>query len=58
MERPPKFRRDSAGDPFGAKISQLRPIAKIDVSAGQTVFSRVDQHPPTRPPVFELYYDT
>jgi hypothetical protein len=53
MERPPKFRRDSAGDSFEAKIIQLRPTAQIDVSAGQTVFFRVDQHPPTRPAVFE-----
>ena len=57
MGAAPKFRRDSAGDPFEAKIGQLHPTAKIDVSAGQTVFSRVDQHPQTRLVVFDLYYD-
>jgi len=57
MERPPKFRRDSAGDPFEVKISQLRPTAKIDVCAGQTVFSRDDPRCPTPLAVFELYYD-
>ena len=57
MERPPKFRRDSAGEPFEAQISQLPPIAKIDVSAGQTVFLRDDPRGPTPPRVFELYYD-
>jgi hypothetical protein len=51
------FRRDSAGDPFEAEIGQHRPSREIHVSAGQTVFSRVDQDLPTPLGVFELYYD-
>lgn len=52
-----KFRRDSAGEPFEAEICQHRPMSKIRVSAGQTVFFRDDRRSPTPPPVFELYYD-
>jgi hypothetical protein len=52
-----RFRRDSAGDPFEAKIGQHQPSREIRVSAGQTVFSRVDQDLPTPLVVFELYYD-
>lgn len=53
----PKFRTDSAGDPFEAEVAQHRLSGEIRVSAGQTVFSRVDQNLPTPLVVFELYYD-
>jgi hypothetical protein len=52
-----RFRRDSAGDPFGAEISHHRPTIKVSVCAGQTAFFRVDQAQPSPLAVFELYYD-
>lgn len=57
MERPPKFRRDSAGEPFEAEISHHRPTIEISVCAGQNMFFANFRHPSIRLGVFELYYD-
>ena len=54
---PPKYRSDTAGDPFEAEISHHEPVAGICVSAGQTAFSRDCRRRPTPLAVFELYYD-
>jgi hypothetical protein len=57
MTGSPKYRSDTAGEPFEAEISRHEPTSQNRVCPGQAVFSRDLQLHPTPPGEFELYYD-
>lgn len=53
----PKYRSDTAGEPFEAEISRHEATSQNGVCAGQAVFFRDLQLNPAPPGEFELYYD-